>query len=152
RWPMNRDDGLLMPDAEPERYELFEEPLYQFDVDRRDFLRLLGGGILVCLTVGEATGQPPRQRFCGGFGNLPRDLAAWLHISEEGQVTAFTGKMETGQNIRTSLSQVVAEELRLPVAAIRLVMADTALTPFDMGTFGSRTTPDMATQFRKVAA
>jgi isoquinoline 1-oxidoreductase len=149
---MNQEDRLLTSDAEPERYELFEEPFYQFEVDRRDFLRVLGGGILVCLTVGEVAGQRPRQRFGGGFGNLPRDLGAWLHVSEEGQVTAFTGKMETGQNIRTSLSQVVAEELRLPVAVIRLVMADTALTPFDMGTFGSRTTPDMATQLRKVAA
>ena len=51
----------LAPDAEPERYELFEEPLYQFDVDRREFLRVLGGGILVCLTVGETAAQP-RQR------------------------------------------------------------------------------------------
>src|SRR5262249_14816151 len=88
----------------------------------------------------------------GGFGNLPRDLPAWLHISEEGQVTAFTGKVEIGQNIRTSLSQVVAEELRLPIDAISLVMADTGRTPFDFGTFGSQTTPVMAAHFRKVAA
>src|SRR5262249_53898419 len=56
------------------------------------------------------------------------------------------------QNIRTSLAQAVAEELRMPVASIRLVMADTDLTPYDMGTFGSRTTPTMAPQLRKVAA
>src|SRR5262249_19016550 len=63
-----------------------------------------------------------------------------------------TGKTEVGQNIRTSLTQVVAEELRLPVEAIRLVMADTALTPFDMGTFGSMTSPVMAAQLRRVGA
>src|SRR5439155_1943584 len=69
-----------------------------------------------------------------------------------GVVTVFTGKAEVGQNIRTSLTQVVAEELRVPVFSIRLTMADTELTPYDAGTFGSRTTPDMAVQLRKVSA
>jgi isoquinoline 1-oxidoreductase len=67
-------------------------------------------------------------------------------------MTVYTGKVEIGQNIRTSLSQVVAEELRVGMDAIHLVMADTALTPFDMGTFGSGTTPRMAAQLRKAAA
>jgi len=64
----------------------------------------------------------------------------------------YTGKVEVGQNVRTSLSQGVAEELRLPVEQIDLVMGDTQLTPFDMGTFGSRTTPTMNLQLRKVSA
>ena len=67
-------------------------------------------------------------------------------------MTVYTGKVEIGQNIRTSLTQVVAEELHTPVERIRLVMADTALTPYDMGTFGSSTTPQMASQLRRVAA
>ncbi len=67
-------------------------------------------------------------------------------------VTVYTGKVEVGQNIRTSLSQCVAEELHLPVSRIQMVMGDTQLTPFDMGTFGSRTTPTMSPQLRKVAA
>ena len=57
-----------------------------------------------------------------------------------------------GQNIRTSLSQAVAEELEVPVSSIEMVMGDTQLTPFDMGTFGSRTTPTMNLQLRKVAS
>ncbi len=57
-----------------------------------------------------------------------------------------------GQNIRTSLTQQVAEELRVPLDAVRLVMGDTALTPWDAGTFGSRTTPTMAPQLRAAAA
>ena len=57
-----------------------------------------------------------------------------------------------GQNIRTSLSQAVSEELHVPVERIEMVMGDTQLTPFDMGTFGSRTTPTMNLQLRKVAS
>jgi CO/xanthine dehydrogenase Mo-binding subunit len=139
---------------EPERYELFAEPRYQFDLDRRDFCKALGGGILVFLILGETgvgeavTQQPGRGRGAGG----PTELGAWLHISETGAVTVFTGKVEVGQNIRTSLTQVVAEELRSPVESIQLVMADTDRTPFDAGTFGSQTTPSMAGNLRRVAA
>lgn len=143
----------LSPGSEPERYELHEAPRYQFELDRREFCRLVGGGILVCLVLGETAAQQPGRGGRGGFGGaMPKELGAWLHVGENGRVTAFTGKVEIGQNIRTSLAQVVAEELRLPVAAVQMVMADTDLTPFDMGTFGSGTSPRMATQLRKVAA
>jgi isoquinoline 1-oxidoreductase len=137
---------------EPERYELIEAPRYHFDLDRREFCKLLGGGILVCLVLGETSAQERGQGRRGFGGNMPQELAAWLHISQVGKVTVFTGKVEIGQNIRTSLAQVVAEELRLPVAAIELVMADTDRTPFDMGTFGSMTSPVMAPQLRRVAS
>ena len=66
-------------------------------------------------------------------------------------VKVFTGKVEVGQNIRTSLAQLVAEELRVPFDSITMVMGDTDLTPWDMGTFGSRTTPTMGPQLRTMA-
>jgi isoquinoline 1-oxidoreductase len=137
--------------VEPERYELFAEPAYHFELDRRQFCRIVGGGILVCLVAGEpATTQQPRQD--RGRGEAPSDVSAWLHIGETGEVTVYTGKVEVGQNIRTSLAQVVAEELRVTVSQIRLVMADTDRTPYDAGTFGSQTTPRMASQLRRAAA
>jgi isoquinoline 1-oxidoreductase len=146
-------------DIEPERYEFFEGPAYHFDLDRRGFLKAIGGGILVlCLLDREAEdaeAQPPGSgRRRGGFGGpaAPRDLGAWLHIGEDGKISVYTGKAEVGQNIRTSLSQVVAEELHVPVESIHMVMADTQLTPYDMGTFGSRTTPGMSPQLRRAAA
>ncbi|MGB8729288.1 MAG: molybdopterin cofactor-binding domain-containing protein, partial [Candidatus Sulfotelmatobacter sp.] len=83
---------------------------------------------------------------------LPNDIGGWLHIGENGIVTVYTGKVEVGQNIRTSLSQAVAEELLVGVDKIQMVMGDTQLTPFDMGTFGSRTTPTMSPQLRKAAS
>jgi nicotinate dehydrogenase subunit B len=124
--------------------------LHWFDVDRRAFLKVLGGGVLVCLAVPAAPAQESGR--ARGGRELPKDLAAWIHIAEDGRVTAFTGKVEMGQNIRTSLAQQVAEELRVPVDSIRMVMGDTDLVPWDAGTFGSRTTPTMGPQLRRAAA
>ena len=81
-----------------------------------------------------------------------RDLASWLHIDEKGQVTGYTGKTEIGQNIRTSLAQAIAEELRVPLERVTMVMADTDLVPYDAGTFGSQSTPRMAPQLARAAA
>src|SRR5271156_5187699 len=136
---------------EVERYELFARPVYKFDLERRDFFKLLGGGVVLLLAFPHPA--PAQESGRGGSGQgLPQSISAWLHIGEDGIVTVFTGKTEVGQNIRTSLAQAVAEELHTPIASIKLVMADTALTPYDMGTFGSRTTPTMAPQLRKMAA
>jgi nicotinate dehydrogenase subunit B len=138
---------------EPERYELASPPAYFFELDRREFFKLLGGGLLV-VSVLQATSWTQES---GGArarrgDSLPQSIDAWLHIGENGTVTVYTGKVEVGQNIRTSLTQAVAEELSYPMEKIELVMGDTQLTPFDMGTFGSRTTPTMNLQLRKVAS
>ncbi|HKW02459.1 MAG TPA: molybdopterin cofactor-binding domain-containing protein [Vicinamibacterales bacterium] len=141
------------PVLEPERYELSEPPPYRFEMERRGFLQALaamGGGLLVVASLPDPIAQESGQG--RGGGAMPGDLASWLHIDGNGHVTVYTGKVEIGQNIRTSLAQTVADELRAPLASISLVMADTALTPFDQGTFGSRTTPTMAPQLAKVAA
>jgi CO/xanthine dehydrogenase Mo-binding subunit len=136
---------LLEPFIEPERYELHEAGAWE--LDRRQFFRITGGGVIVALLLGDnAFGQRP------GRASGPKEVGGWLHVGEDGVVTVYTGKVEIGQNIRTSLTQVVAEELHTPVERIRLVMADTALSPYDMGTFGSSTTPQMASQLRRVAA
>jgi nicotinate dehydrogenase subunit B len=140
------------PGFEPERYELDAAPAYRFSVGRRGFFKSVGAGIVVALMVERALAQQESGRRRGGGGRTPQDIGAWLHIAEDGTVTAYTGKVEVGQNIRTSLAQVIAEELRLSVESVGMVMADTKLTPYDAGTFGSRTTPDMARRLRQVAA
>src|SRR6266567_3362885 len=137
---------------EPERYELTAAAPYHFDLDRRNFFKFLGAGILVISVLKPALVAQESGRAGQGRNDLPRDIDAWLHIGEDGRVTVYTGKVEMGQNIRTSLSQAVAEELFVPMENIQMVMGDTQLTPFDMGTFGSRTTPTMNLQLRKVAA
>jgi nicotinate dehydrogenase subunit B len=118
-------------------------------LDRRDFLKVLGGGLLICFTHTSSWAQESGRAF--GGHELPKDLSAWLHVAADSQVKVFTGKVEVGQNIRTSLAQLVAEELKVPFEAITMVMGDTDLTPWDMGTFGSRTTPTMGPQLRTMA-
>jgi isoquinoline 1-oxidoreductase len=128
------------------------EPLrHLFEVNRRDLFKLLGAGLVVGICHPSLLGQESgrgRQR----SEELPGDIASWLHVGSDGKITVFTGKVEMGQNIRTSLAQQVAEELRLHPNSLTLVMGDTDLVPFDLGTFGSRSTPQMGTQLRKVAA
>ena len=140
-----------------ERYELREPARYQFDLpplERRDFMRLLGafgGGLLVIASVPDLAAQESGR---GGSGAQapPADIAAWLLIDERGRVTGCTGKTEIGQNIRTSLAQTLADELRVPLTSVTMLMADTDLTPYDAGTFGSQTTPRMAPQIARAAA
>ncbi len=121
-------------------------------ITRRDFFAVVGGGLVVWM-VDDADAQES-----GGGGRrgmnqaMPTQVSAWLHINEEGAVTVYTGKVEVGQNARTSLTQAVAEELHAPVASIRMIMGDTTITPFDQGTFGSQTTPRMWPQIRKASA
>lgn len=143
-----------MTTVEPERYEFTAPPAYRFDLNRRGFFKAMGAGVAVFLLLRGSDahgGQERRRRGRFDEEHLPENIGAWLHIGATGTVTVFTGKAEMGQNIRTSLSQAVAGELRVPLSSVRLVMADTWRTPFDMGTFGSRTTPQMGTELRRVA-
>jgi len=149
---MNNVEGKLF--IEPERYEFTAASFHQFELARRDFFRILGAGIAVFAIAKDAMVAQETAPGHRSFHNeeLPKDISAWLHVGEDGSVTGFTGKAEIGQNIRTELAQTIADELRVPFESVRMVMADTALTPFDAGTFGSRTTPTMTPQLRRVAA
>jgi isoquinoline 1-oxidoreductase len=149
---MNNGEGKFV--IEPERYELRAAPIHQFELARRDFFKILGAGIAVFAIAKDALATQETAPGHRSFHNedLPKDISAWLHIGDDGTVTGFTGKAEIGQNIRTALAQTIADELRVPFESVRMVTADTALTPFDAGTFGSRTTPTITPQLRRVAA
>jgi nicotinate dehydrogenase subunit B len=144
-------------ELELERYELFAHPIYNFTFNRRQFLKVFTGGIALLVPASNLLAQAVQQEGESGGGGrsnqrVPNEIGAWIHIDEAGTVSVFTGKVELGQNIRTSLAQAVAEELHVPLNTIRMVMADTDLVPFDAGTFGSRSIPFMAPQLRKAAA
>jgi len=145
--------NILKFEPEPERYEFSAGPMHHFDLARRDFFKLLGAGIAVFAVAKDSLAKQETAPTRGFHQEeLPKEITAWLHVGEDGNVTAFTGKVEIGQNIRTSLAQTVADELRVPFESVTMVTADTALTPFDFGTVGSRSMPTMSPQLRRVSA
>ena len=106
--------------------------------------------------VGDTTpGFPPRQGYgTRTYGNTKplSEMPRWLLVRPDGRVTAFAGKVEYGQNIRTGFAIEVADELRVPVSAVDVVLGDTDLTPWDMGTFGSQSTARVGLHLRMAAA
>ena len=119
-------------------------------LERREFLRLAGGGLVVYFAVGEGLAlQEGGQRGGGGY---PDDPNAYLKVGPDGRVTCYTGKIEMGQGIITSLAMMLADELDVPLAAVDMVMGDTALCPYDGGTFGSRSTKYFGPPMRQAAA
>jgi nicotinate dehydrogenase subunit B len=125
-------------------------PALPWDVAARDadsFFELLTDGMVTVVEADDG-GED------GGTGPAGPDAgdAAWVHVGADGTVTAFTGKVEAGQGTRTALALLVAEELAVPVGSVRVVMGDTSLSPFDLGTFGSRSMPYAAPPLRAAAA
>ena len=105
---------------------------------RRSFVKALGGGIVLFFAPWSAIDLmaiPAEQR-----RSLTKDYNAFLHIAEDGTVSCFTGKIEMGQGVFTSLAQMMAEELNVPLEKVKMVMGDTELCPYDAGTWGSLTT------------
>lgn len=132
---------------EPHRSEPSTEPGCEVELSRRTFVQLLGTGLLITVTQGVSVAR----RF-GGRRHESATVAARLHINQDGTITVVTGKVEEGQGPRAQLTQAAAEELRVAVDRIRLVMADTELVPDDGITAGSRTTPSTVPAVRRGAA
>lgn len=75
----------------------------------REFIRYLCGGIIVFFSIGDPSVLEAQRRRRG----YPEDFNAYLRIGGDGRVTCFTGKVELGQGVITSLAQMLADELRL---------------------------------------
>jgi CO/xanthine dehydrogenase Mo-binding subunit len=124
-------------------------PRSEVGLSRRSFVQVLGAGLLITVTEGVSFGQRRGGRR-GSRG--AQNVAARLHINQDGTITVMTGKVEEGQGSRAQLTQAAAEELRVDAAKINLVMADTDLVPDDGITAGSRTTPSTVPAVRQGAA
>ena len=117
---------------------------------RRSFITVLGGGIFIFLRPWGAIdllgAKPAEDR------SLSKDYNAFLHIAEDGTVTCFTGKIEMGQGIITSLAQMMADEMNVPFEKVKMVMGDTDLCPYDQGTWGSLSTREFGPHMWAAAA
>src|SRR5512144_1328838 len=106
-------------------------------VERRDFIKMMGGGIFILFTVNDWPELAAQGR---GGPSYPSDFNAYLKIAEDGKVTVYSGKIEMGQGIMTSLAQEAADELGVALTSIEMIMGDTDLCPYDSGTYGSMST------------
>ncbi len=121
-----------------------------FDVKRRDFFKLLGGGIVIYFGTrnpSELLALPLAQQ-----RDIPTDYNAFLTIQEDGTVTCHVGVIEMGQGPITSLPQQVADELDVSLESIKMVMGDTMLCSYMAGTWGSVTTRQYSNHLRAACA
>jgi carbon-monoxide dehydrogenase large subunit len=99
--------------------------------------RQLGIGLATYI---EACGPAPSQV----AGALGAQAGLWesaqVRVHPTGKVTVFTGAHSQGQGHETTFAQLAAEELQVPFEDVEIVHGDTALIPFGMGTYGSRST------------
>jgi len=112
-------------------------------ISRREFLQAAGALIVsyssASILEPLGFGQGPFDTHASHVD--PRQLDSWIAIAADGTVTAYTGKCELGQGMLTAQSQLVAEELSVPLSRVRLIQCDTDLCPDQGTTSGSQSTP-----------
>ena len=121
-------------------------------VSRRDFLKL--GGLIVSLAL------PVRLKAAGNAAMaaaMPKVVApdrvdGFLAIDLQGNVTVYSGKVDLGTGVRTAITQIVAEELDVPMARVNVIQGDTLLTPDQGPTYGSLSIQNGGVQIRLAAA
>lgn len=142
---MKQDQEKELMDPEQD-FEQVDHVEFDPGLNRRRFVQVLGAGLLISVGSRQAVAQ---RR--GGGGREAR-VSARVHIGTDGTITVLSGKIEMGQGARGELSQVAAEELRVPLDRIHMLLGDTALVPDDGLTAGSRTTPSTVPAVRRGAA
>ena len=125
----------------------FEQKYIPSGLSRRKFLKTLGGGLVIAVSISDFS-----TLYGAVTQDMPTDINAYLRVGEDGVVSCFTGKIEMGQGVTTSLAQMMAEELDVTVASVKMIMGDTDLCPYDRGTWGSLTTRFFGPPLRAAAA
>jgi CO/xanthine dehydrogenase Mo-binding subunit len=143
-----------MPPLDAGEREAFDCVSYDFGVSRRAFVKSLGAGLFIAVSLPalsqtQESGQRTRNTF---LGSGPQNLAARIHLGSDGSITVMAGKVEGGQGARTELSQAAAEELGVPVSRVQMILADTSMVPDDGMTAGSGSTPRTVPAVRRGAA
>ena len=119
-----------------------------WEMDRRNFVKYLGGGIIIAFTASRCTMGTQEEQESG----VTEDMNAYLHIGEDGRVTLYSGKIEMGQGPITSLPMMLADGLEVPLESVDIIMGDTDLCPWDEGTYGSLSTRVFGQTMRHAAA
>ena len=124
------------------------KPAQSLQISRRRFLAQSGALVVSFALTRYAEAQSPAM---GSLGKTP-NLDSWIRVDADGAITVFTGKAELGQGVKTAITQIAADELFVEPKSIRLVTADTARTPDEGYTAGSRSMTDSGTAVMNAAA
>src|SRR5690349_1703350 len=122
---------------------------------RRTFLKGTGALIVsvsVVTSLPAAAGAAPLRQEQHPGSPPPDQLDSWIKVQGDGTIKAFTGKVEVGQGVQVGLSQIIAEELDVPLGSVDLVMGDTDLTPDEGYTAASGTISGTGPHLRAAAA
>ena len=110
------------------------------------------GALVVAFSLAGSRGDAFAQDLLAAKGVALDQVDTFLAIDEKGMVTVYSGKVELGTGVRTGLTQIVADELDIPMANVNVIQGDTALTPDQGPTYGSLSIQNGGVQIRRAAA
>ncbi len=118
---------------------------------RRDVLK--GGALVVSFSwLGLPVEALAQTAPAAGKPLALNAVDTFLAIDAKGMVSLYSGKVDLGTGVLTALSQIVADELDVPLQSVTIVQGDTALTPDQGPTFGSLSIQIGGMQIRNASA
>ncbi|HET7440640.1 MAG TPA: molybdopterin cofactor-binding domain-containing protein, partial [Terriglobales bacterium] len=122
-----------------------------FEASRRDFLKGVGA-LVVSFSLAPLAERVHAQGVPAVKPVALDEVDSFLAIDSKGEVTAYCGKVDLGTGVHTAVTQIVAEELDVPLDRVKLIEGDTALTPDQGPTYGSLSIQNAGVQIRQAAA
>ncbi|MGY4471851.1 CO/xanthine dehydrogenase Mo-binding subunit [Bradyrhizobium sp. LB9.1b] len=117
-------------------------------INRRTLLQV-GGALVVAFSLPI---DRTRAAAVGGKTVSTDRVDGFLAVARDGRVTVYSGKVDLGTGVRTALTQIVADELDVPMKEVTIIEGDTALTPDQGTTSGSFSIQNGGMQLRRAAA
>ena len=118
-------------------------------IDRRSLLQATGALVVTFSLTSSGAGA---QSAAVAKTVSPDRVDGFLAIGADGKVTVYSGKVDLGTGVLTALTQIVAEELDVPMSDVAVIQGDTALTPDQGPTYGSLSIQNGGMQLRRAAA
>jgi nicotinate dehydrogenase subunit B len=118
-------------------------------INRRSLLQATGA-LVVLFSVASARGWAKPASAAKTLS--PGRVDGFLAIGIDGNVLVYSGKVDLGTGVRTALTQIVADELDVPLSHVTVIQGDTALTPDQGTTSGSFSIQNGGMQLRRAAA
>lgn len=126
--------------------------MFSFEASRREFLKG-AGALIVSFSLAPLAERVYAQATTTAAKPVALDeVDSFLAIDSKGAVTAYCGKVDLGTGVHTAITQIVAEELDVPLGRVELIEGDTALTPDQGPTYGSLSIQNAGVQIRLAAA